>query len=191
MLLTFKQERPSIVTLCGLALDQTEANFAGQALNPADANILALEIAVRPSLKRLLIGNNGIGDKGCTAVALAMQQTKSCKIKELNLAENKIGAQEAILLAAMMAVRGSLTQINLSGNFIRGYYDVQQAKFISTPEGPKAIADAIRIRGSLTVADLRFNQLDTESATMLATVAKEKKIFLCGITPEQTEANLQ
>ena len=39
------------------------------------------------------------------------------------------------------------------------------------------------------MADLRYNQLDTESATMLATIAKEKKISLCGIAPDQTSAN--
>ena len=31
--------------------------------------------------------------------------------------------------------------------------------------------------------------LDTETATMLASVAKEKGISLCGIKPEQTEAD--
>ena len=31
--------------------------------------------------------------------------------------------------------------------------------------------------------------LDTESATTLATVAKEKGVSLCGIKPEQTEAD--
>merc|ERR1712185_831518 len=49
----------------------------------------------------------------------------------------------------------------------------------------------MRVSGSLTVADLRFNQLDTGSATMLANIAKEKKISLCGITPEQTFADLR
>ena len=60
-----------------------------------------------------------------------------------------------------------------------------------TAEGIEAIAGAIRVSGSLTVADLRLNELDTESATTLANIAKEKKISLCGITPDQTEANLQ
>ena len=41
------------------------------------------------------------------------------------------------------------------------------------------------------MADLRYNDLDTESATMLATIAKEKNISLCGITPDQTEAHMQ
>jgi hypothetical protein len=42
---------------------------------------------------------------------------------------------------------------------------------------------------SLTVTDMRYNKLDTESATMLANVAKEKGISLCGIVPGQTEAD--
>lgn len=61
------------------------------------------------------------------------------------------------------------------------------------PPGAKLIADALQksVNPSLTVADLRFNELDTDSATMLTAVAKEKGISLCGIKPEQTEANLQ
>ena len=80
-------------------------------------------------------------------------------------------------------------QLDLSDNKIGGYYE--NDNFVSTPEGPKAIADALLINASLTVTDMRFNQLDTESATMLATIAKEKSISLCGIVPGQTEANFQ
>ena len=56
-------------------------------------------------------------------------------------------------------------------------------------EGARAMAELISVTASLTVTDMRYNQLDTESATMLANVAKEKGISLCGITPEQTEAD--
>ena len=41
----------------------------------------------------------------------------------------------------------------------------------------------------MTVADLRYNELDTETATMLVEIAKEKKISLCGIKPGQTEVD--
>ena len=58
-----------------------------------------------------------------------------------------------------------------------------------TAEGIKAIADALFVNAELTVTDLRFNNLDTDSATMLATIAKEKGISLCGIKPGQTEAD--
>ena len=58
-------------------------------------------------------------------------------------------------------------------------------------EGAKVVAEMAAVSRSLTVADVRFNKMGTESATMLASIAKEKKISLCGITPEQTEANLE
>ena len=47
----------------------------------------------------------------------------------------------------------------------------------------------VQFTGSLTMADLRYNNLDTESATMLTTIAKEKKISLCGIASDQIEAD--
>jgi len=58
-------------------------------------------------------------------------------------------------------------------------------------EGITAIAGALRVNGSITVADLRYNSLDMESANLLVTIAKAKKISLCGITPGQTEADFR
>ena len=43
-----------------------------------------------------------------------------------------------------------MLQINLAHNEIGGYYDARQGKKIYTPEGPKAIADAIRVSQSLS-----------------------------------------
>ena len=42
-----------------------------------------------------------------------------------------------------------MLQINLADNDIGGYYD-DENELISTPEGPKAIADAIRVSRSLS-----------------------------------------
>ena len=83
----------------------------------------------------------------------------------------------------------TVSQLNLSDNQLCGVD--RRGNGTYNAEGIKAIADALRVAASLTVADLRYNELDTESATTLATVAKEKGISLCGIKPEQTEANLQ
>ena len=57
------------------------------------------------------------------------------------------------------------------------------------PASSQLIGMLLPVSASLTVTDMRYNNLDTESATMLANVAKEKGISLCGITPEQTEAD--
>jgi hypothetical protein len=58
-------------------------------------------------------------------------------------------------------------------------------------QGPAAmlISYLIPSMGELTVANLLGNHLDEESAKILAEVAKQKGISLCGIRREQTTAN--
>ena len=48
----------------------------------------------------------------------------------------------------------------LARNTIGGYYE--RGTFISTPEGPKAIADALLVNASVTECDLRNNNLKEE-----------------------------
>ena len=68
------------------------------------------------------------------------------------------------------------SQLNLERNCIGGYYDASQNKMICTPEGPKAIADALRVSGSLTAIgegglDLRGNHVGEEGwATIIEAV---------------------
>ena len=99
---------------------------------------------------------------------------------QLNLMENKIGSEGAAALAPVIAVSSSLTsvrspahqlapctlalpfselcllafaQLNLSSNSIGGYYPsyaLSEDDLISTPEGPKAIAEALKLHASLT-----------------------------------------
>ena len=83
----------------------------------------------------------------------------------------------------------STSQLDLSGNALCGINRSGEGTY--TVEGITAIANALKVTASLTVTDLRYNNLDTESATMLAIIAKEKRISLCGIGPDQTEANLR
>ena len=51
------------------------------------------------------------------------------------------------------------------------------------------IASLISVNGGLTATNLLGNQLDAESAHMLAAVAKQKGISLCGIRRDQTTAD--
>ena len=80
-------------------------------------------------------------------------------------------------------------QLDLSGNKLCGlsYYNDGDGTY--TAEGITAIADALRVNGALTVIDLRYNKLDAESAKLLAEVAKQKGISLCGIRRDQTTAD--
>ena len=67
-------------------------------------------------------------------------------------------------------------QLNLSNNFIGA-------------EGAQQLAVALRVNSALTVTNLLKNQLDAESAKMLAKVAKQRGISLCGIQSDQTMVN--
>ena len=50
MLLKLKEEKPNLITLCGLKPDQAEADFSGWGLTPQDTKLLAPEILVHASL---------------------------------------------------------------------------------------------------------------------------------------------
>ena len=80
-------------------------------------------------------------------------------------------------------------QINLSGNQLCGIDFKGRGTY--TAEGITAIADAMGVSRSLSSANLLNNSFDVETATMLATISKQKKILLCGIAPDQTEASFR
>ena len=50
MLLKIKDDKPQLVTLCGLTHQETELDLSNKGLRPADAMLLAPEIAVSHSL---------------------------------------------------------------------------------------------------------------------------------------------
>ena len=79
-------------------------------------------------------------------------------------------------------------QLDLSRNRLCGIDEYGGITY--TAEGITAIADALRVNGALTVTNLLGNQLDMKSAKMLAEVAKQKGISLCGIQRDQTTADL-
>ena len=57
------------------------------------------------------------------------------------------------------------------------------------PEGAKALAPALLANASLTECNVRGNNLDSDSATLLAKVGTQKRIMLFGIKHDQTEAD--
>ena len=118
---------------------------------------------------------------------------------------------DAILLASDLSqavVTGALTSVELRGNKLRdkgwgaifaaicGNKDSKSMSLDASsenigPAGVKLIAEALRtsVTGALTVINLLGNQLDADSAKMLAEVAKQKGISLCGIQRDQATAH--
>jgi Ran GTPase-activating protein (RanGAP) involved in mRNA processing and transport len=109
-------------------------------------------------------------------------------------------------IADAFRVNGALTALNLSSNSLedegvsavcKAIQSNKETKLASLnfenngigPVGASAVAAMVAVTGALTVTNLLRNQLDEASAKMLAEVAKQKGISLCGIRRDQTTAN--
>ena len=162
----------------------------------AGAKHVAKMVGINGGLTKLSLAHNMLGEEGTKAICEALEQNKT--LKELDISGEKFGKSNiggtagAKHVAKMVGINGGLTSIDLSRNQLCGilrYVDVgQQGSY--TSEGITAITNALRVNGGLTVTNLLGNQLDAESAKMLAEVAKQKGISLCGIQRDQTTADL-
>ena len=73
-------------------------------------------------------------------------------------------------------------QVNLSSNRLCGVWEEydgfrHRLKGTYSAEGIKAVADALRVNGSLTALDVRDNKLDDEAKTLLRDAVKDKSGF--------------
>ena len=82
------------------------------------------------------------------------------------------------------------TQLDLSYNQLCGI-NPRTGEGTYTAEGITAIAEALKVTGSLTSLNLLRNVLDVESAGMLLKIKAEKPTLhtLCGLTHEETQLN--
>jgi Ran GTPase-activating protein (RanGAP) involved in mRNA processing and transport len=145
--------------------------------------------------------------EGITAIITAIDDALHVNggLTSLNLSDNQLcgldryglgtyTADGITAIADALRVNGGLTSINLSENQLCGIWNDWTPPLWTgqhgtyTAEGITAIADALRVNGGLTMTNLLRNQLDVESAKMLAEVAKQKGISLCGIQRDQTTA---
>jgi Ran GTPase-activating protein (RanGAP) involved in mRNA processing and transport len=122
-----------------------------------------------------------------------------------------LGVASAVVIASLISVNGALTSLDISNNPIgddgvkpicealkqNGSLKVLDlnARLTSDgkigPQGAQYLADMLSVNGALTVTDLLGNRLDAESAKVLAEVAKQKGISLCGIRRDQTTADFR
>jgi len=112
----------------------------------------ALCTSVTGGLTALNLSHNYLKDEGVSAICKAIQSNKETKLASLNFKNNGISPVGANAVAAMVAVTGGLTRIDLSGNQLCGIWTDghgnQQGAY--TAEGITAIADALRVNGALT-----------------------------------------
>ena len=116
-------------------------------LRAAGAAALAPALAANGGLTALDLSSNELKDEGVSAVCEAIQSNKETKLTSLNFGYSGIGPVGANAVAAMVAVTGSLTSLDLSNNELCGGTSWGATY---TAEGITAIADALRVTGSLT-----------------------------------------
>ena len=77
---------------------------------------------------------------------------------------------------------------SLSRNTIGAHWDGSQRKWVSTPEGPLAIAEALRVNAVVTSIDVGLNWLDEETALSIVRAVRQRDIMttlglaMCGIS---------
>ena len=133
---------------------------------------IADALRVNGALTDLNLELNRLGDDGAKAISDALCVNGA--LTSLNLAQNKLGVEGGKAIAEAVRVNGALTSLDLSMNEL---------------DAEGAIGEALRVNGALTSINLLRNPLDVASANALAEIAKQKGISLCGIGPDQTEAN--
>ena len=130
-----------------------------------------------------------IGPAGVKLIAEALRTSVTGALTKIDVSRNFFGPEGAKVFADALRVNGGLTSLNLSSNQLCGLDYCGRGTY--TAEGITAIADAMLVNGSLMVTNLLGNQLDAEAAKMLAEVAKQKGISLCGIQRDQTTADFR
>ena len=99
-----------------------------------------------------------------------------------------IGAEGGKALAS--ARHGGVDLLDLSGNRLCGVWiDGPVVKGRYDPSGIKALKDALSVNSVMTACTLIKNNLNIESATMLAKICTEKHIMLSGMEQDQTEVD--
>jgi hypothetical protein len=99
----------------------------------------------------------------------------------MSLAKNVLGEEGTKAICEALEQNKTLKELDISGT---KYEDN-----IGGSAGAKHVAKMLGVNGALTATNLLDNQLDVESAKMLAEVAKQKGISLCGIQRDQTTAD--
>ena len=135
----------------------TKIDVSWNRFGPEGAKVFADALRVNGGLTALNASHNYLKDEGVSAICKAIQSNKETKLDSLNFKNNSISPVGANAVAAMVAVTGGLTSLNLSENQLCGldWYGVGTY----TAEGITAIADAMHVNGGLTSLDLSSNQL--------------------------------
>ena len=102
------------------SINLSENNLTNYGRDMTGITELAAALGVNGSLTELSIYGNQVGDEGVCAICEAIQSNKETKLTSLNFGRNGVGPVGANAVAAMVAVTGSLTSVDVGWNRITG-----------------------------------------------------------------------
>lgn len=164
----------------GITSTVTRLTFEGLQWGDTEAEQLAAVLPRFTRVKQLNVSVNGIGPAGARALAAkAFNGSLICSD----------GHEERVCLdsTSLPELQGQVR----AGTLDFSSFKAQKAELQSVCKYCGcAIASHALKNSSLTAIEFLCNQLDVESANMLARVAKRKGVSLCAITPDTTSRDL-
>lgn len=144
---------PTLVSLCGIADDATEANLSGLWMNCDDAVVLADELPAKRALTRLDISNNNQLFSAAVGSALASALQVTC-LRELDLSRGSVSPANARAFvkefAVCLRVNGVLETLRMRDNCFKG------------AEAGAALGDAIAVNTVLNELDLSGGKIPAQ-----------------------------
>ena len=155
------------------SVDLSENHLTNRGRDMTGIKQLAAALGVNGSLTALDLSYNSFEDEGLSAVCEAIQSNKETKLSSLNFKNNDIGPVGANAVAAMVAATGSLTSLDLSNNALCGMATYGGGTY--TAEGITAIANALRVNGSLTELSIYGNRVGDEGVGAICEAIQSNK----------------
>ena len=146
--------------VCVYSLEDNELGAAGAG---ALAEALKLNVVLTHlDLSKNALTNYGKDMSGIQALAAALS-SGSAVLTSLDISENDIGPELGVIMAEVLEKNLVLTNLNLSGNSIGGYYE-DDNEFVPDLFGVKALSDALALgRAVLTTLECVFGARTRES----------------------------
>ena len=120
-LVKIKEAKPSLKTLCGLTMKETELDLSGRGLEVADAVLLASDINANGALASLKINS----------YALPVQEIKTAT--ELDLSGKGLEQEDAIVISALIQVHFTTTtqKFHIFAFFHPGQWGIGKARHLT------------------------------------------------------------
>eukprot|EP00756_Hemistasia_phaeocysticola_P027007 Hpha_TRINITY_DN16094_c0_g4::TRINITY_DN16094_c0_g4_i2::g.121630::m.121630 len=146
-----------------------------------------------PSLERLRLGSNALGDEGAMVLCEALGQAGA--LRELDLQDNGVGSDGIRALGAAVGGGGAALSLNLSSNLVDDMCAVELCKQLQRSrvsrlslrfnsvgnEGAAALASLLAPRGPVEALDVGGNNVGLPGATLLAAAVRGGRVMKLNI----------